>query len=130
MDRVVDTNFLISLWRDQSVGKAGKWLKQNTDLSLGIPWVVKAEFLSGAIHAGHRKAPVAGFLDRYTTLWPNEGTIHRFAELYAHLKKKNQLPGPHDLWIACIAIENQVPLLTRNVKQLSRIPELKIEDFG
>ncbi len=130
IDRVIDTNFLISLWREKSAGKAGQWLQSNPDLALGIPWLVKAEFLSGSIYSGHCEETVSDFLERYPTLWPEESTIRRFASLYAHLKKKNQLPGPNDLWIACTALEEKVPVVTRNLKQFEVIPDLKIEDFG
>jgi len=59
VDRLLDTNFLISRWREGEGSNASAWLKANGNLVLGIPWIVKAEFLRGAEIAGHdRQASV------------------------------------------------------------------------
>ncbi|MEO0452558.1 MAG: type II toxin-antitoxin system VapC family toxin [Verrucomicrobiota bacterium] len=129
IDYLIDTNFLISVWREKSAGKAWAWLRNHPDQSLGIPWIVKGEFLCGSIYTGQDASVVNDFLDRYPTLWPDERIVQRFASLYAILKKKNALPGPHDLWIASTAIEIETPLLTRNVAQFRRIPGCVIEAY-
>jgi hypothetical protein len=49
VDRVLDTNFLIARWREGEGGPASVWLKANANLILGIPWIVKAEFLRASV---------------------------------------------------------------------------------
>ena len=48
VDRLLDTNFLISRWREGRNSPAAKWLRDNADLAVGLPWIVKGEFLRGA----------------------------------------------------------------------------------
>ncbi len=129
VDRLLDTNFLISRWRDGKNSSAAQWLHDNADLALGLPWIVKGEFLRGAVVAGHPPGEVRAFLDRFPTAWPDDATLEIYAELFARLRSANTLPGPHDLWIAASAIQLRVPLVTRNTAQFSKIEGLKLESY-
>ena len=114
VDRVLDTNFLIARWREGEGGPASVWLIANANLILGIPWIVKAEFLRGAEIAGHDRQAIRDFLKRFPTVWPDEDTLEIYASLYSTLKKRNELIGPNDLWIAASALQNSVPLVSKN----------------
>jgi tRNA(fMet)-specific endonuclease VapC len=129
VERLLDTNFLISRWRDGKNSAAAKWLRDNVDLAVGLPWIVKGEFLRGAVVAGHAPGEVRSFLDRFPTAWPNDATLEIYATLFARLRIANTLPGPHDLWIAATAMQLGVPLVTRNTVQFSRIEGVTIESY-
>ena len=129
VDRLLDTNFLISRWRDGEKSAAAKWLKANPDLVVGLPWIVKAEFLRGASIAGHNPREVREFLDRFPVAWPNEETLDLYAVLFAKLRAANALPGPNDLWIAASALQHSVPLVTHNTAQFGRIEGLRLESY-
>lgn len=58
--------------------------------------MVKAEFLRGAVVVGQDYARIRDFLDRHTTVWPDETTLSLYAQIYANLHLQNQLIGPHD----------------------------------
>ena len=129
VDRVLDTNFLIARWREGEGGPASLWLKANASLILGIPWIVKAEFLRGAEIAGHDRQGIRDFLKRFPTLWPDEDTLEIYASLYSTLKKRNELIGPNDLWIAASALQNSVPLVSKNKIEFQRVPGLPLESY-
>lgn len=129
IERLLDTNFLVSRWRDGRGSAAGAWLEANRELQVGLPWIVKAEFLRGAVVAGHGTADVETFLARYPTAWPDDRTLTLYAELYARQRRANALPGPNDLWIAAAALQLGVPLVTHNTAHFAKIEGLRLESY-
>ena len=129
VDRLLDTNFLISRWREGRNSPAAKWLRDNADLAVGLPWIVKGEFLRGAAVAGHQPGAVRDFLDRFPTIWPDNTTLEIYALQFARLRAANSLPGPHDLWIAAAALQFDIPLVTRNTGQFARIEGIQLEGY-
>ena len=130
MDYLVDTMFLIGRWRNQRTGPEQCFIDEHHDVSLGIPWVVKAEFLKGSEFARHNADEVMEFINRYRVVWPDEKTLTIYAHLYAQLRQSGKMIGLHDLWIASSALQTDLPLVTRNVKEFSRVPGLRIEDYA
>jgi tRNA(fMet)-specific endonuclease VapC len=129
VDRLLDANFLILRWRQGERSAAANWLNANGDLVLGISWVVKAEFLRGAEVAGHDREAIKDFLKRFPTVWPVDETLEIYASLNAALKKRNELIGPHDLWIAACALQKSVPLVSNNKIEFERVPGLALEYY-
>jgi predicted nucleic acid-binding protein len=123
---LADTNFLIRLWRDARSPERLRDLAPFLDSEIRLVWVVKAEFLRGAVLAGHDHTLIGEFFKRYRTLWPDEKTLELYAQIYANLRGQNQLIGPHDLWIAASAQQHGLPLLTRNAAEFERIPGLDV----
>ena len=39
------------------------------------------------------------------------------------------LAGPNDMWIAAHALASGVPLITNNVAEFSRVPNLVVDDW-
>ena len=130
MDYLLDTNFLIGLWREPATGPEARFLASKADATLGIPWIVKAEFLAGAVVAGHALPRVAAFLADYPVVWADEDILMRYAELYARSRRLGIQVGRNDLWIGAAAVARGLPLLTRNVAELSRIEGLRITDYA
>lgn len=95
-----------------------------------MPWIVKAEFLRGAVFAGHGAEELEKFLSRFPTLWVSESTISRYVATYVVLLRTNALIGANDLWIAASALEHRLPLLTRNVGEFRRVPDLDVIDYS
>ena len=129
VDRLLDANFLIARWRDGEKSAAARWLKANPDIVVGLPWIVKAEFLRGAAVAGHDPHQVHAFLDRFPVTWPDDQTLDLYAAQFAKLRAIIALPGPHVLWIAACALQHQVPLVTRNTAQFKKIEGLRLEIY-
>ena len=120
MDFLLDTNFLIGLWRQPNAGAEVDFLEANPDAVLGLPWIAKGEFLAGAFMASHDRDCVVKFLSPYPVVFPGDGTLVAYAELYAATRTQRRHVAINDLWIAAAALERGVPLLTRNVKDFPR----------
>lgn len=129
VERLLDTNFLISRWRDGGKSAAARWLDANPDLVVGLPWIVKAEFLRGAAVAGHNPGEIREFLDHFPVAWPDDQTLEIYAVQFAKLRAVNALPGPNDLWIAASALQHRVPLVTRNTAHFGKIERLRLEAY-
>ena len=48
---------------------------------------------------------------------------------FERLKRSRVRIGTMDLKIAAIALANNATVLTRNIKDFSRVPELRVEDW-
>ena len=126
---LADTNFLIRCWRNASQPERLRHLAHYLESEIRLVWIVRAEFLRGAVMAGHDSVRVSEFLGRHKTLWPDEETLTLYAQLYTTLSRTNQMIGPHDLWIAATARQHQLPLLTQNVNEFRRVSGLQVVDY-
>jgi len=130
MDYLSDTTFLIDLWRErESGGPASSFATVHFEAVVALPWISKAEFLRGAFVAKQGHAGEV-FLRNFQTVWPGEGTLRIYAEIFSDLRSVNKMIGPNDLWVAACAREFGLPLLTRNVQEFMRVPELKVVDYA
>ncbi len=130
VDFLIDTTFLIRLWRERKRSTEHRFVVQHPEESVCMSWVVKGEFLRGAVVAGHDAEDVHAFLDRYPTVWATDETLRQYAQVYKGLIASRQMIGANDLWIAASAIEHDLPLLTRNIGEFQRVPELRIVDYA
>lgn len=131
MDCLIDTNFLIVLWRQGPVALSPAVRNRFVDSTLAMPFVVEAEFLRGAAYAKQDLDGVQAFLAQYPTLWPTPATLRLYAETCAALRRSGAgLIGPNDLWIAALALEKKLPLLTANAAEFRRVKGLEVVDFA
>ena len=71
-----------------------------------------------------------GFLFKEHRYLPfSERCAQASAHLRAKLKIKGLLIGPYDLLIAGTALEHQMTIVTSNVLEFRRLPEIAIEDW-
>lgn len=129
MDYLLDTSFLIGLWRQRAKGPEAAFLAAQSEAVLALPWIAKAEFLCGAVAADHDLERVAAFLADFPIIWPDENTLLRYARLFSRLREQQRRVGPNDLWIAAAAMEHNLPLLTRNIKELERVEGLSVVNY-
>ncbi|HVE51437.1 MAG TPA: type II toxin-antitoxin system VapC family toxin [Casimicrobiaceae bacterium] len=130
MDFLIDTTFLVGLWRQPAKGSEARFLRGHADAAFGLPWVAKGEFLAGAVIAGHDLERVAAFIADYALVLPDSDTPLHYAKAFASLRKRKLAVGPNDLWIGVAAIQTGVTLLTRNARELSRIDGLNVVDYA
>ena len=60
----------------------------------------------------------------------DEMAAAEYAVIRARLEKKGTVISERDTQIASIAMANKLAVVTHNVKEFSRIPKLKIEDWA
>ena len=56
-------------------------------------------------------------------------TVEYYARVRAYLESRGTPIGANDLWIAAQALENSVTLVTHNVNEFQRVPNLLVEDW-
>jgi tRNA(fMet)-specific endonuclease VapC len=57
---------------------------------------------------------------------PNLVTSYYYAPIYTELKTKGQLIQQNDVWIAALAMQNELTLLTRD-KDYERVSSLRMQ---
>lgn len=85
------------------------------------------EFWHGAERAGTPKDVVRDFLTLGQAIWDPEPVVPEYARLCATLQDQpvfRQI-GQNDLWIAAIALAENKPLVTRNLRHFREVPNLR-----
>ncbi len=123
MDLIADTSFFIDLQRKKP-GPA-EWVSANPKARLVLTPITYAELLVGQ----PEESIVKAFVGSGPRLEIGFDTAKEFGRLARLLRQTGQLIGPHDLWTASIAIVNGLPVLTRNISEFARVPELRVETY-
>lgn len=101
---------------------------------LGVPAIVEYELRYGLLRlpaeaAAPRLAALAQLLRPMQPLpFDSECAIHA-ARLRVELEAAGTPIGPHDTLIAATALRHQATLVTRNVREFSRIPGLQCQNW-
>jgi len=69
------------------------------------------------------------FVSAFEILFFDDLDARFYGEIRAALEAKGQTIGPYDLQIAAQAISKDLILVTNNVREFKRIPNLKIENW-
>ena len=123
---LLDTNFIIHLMKGDPATL--QFCKHHPMSSLNLCTIVEAELSFGAFNG----TKVVENLDRLRALqsfnsWDFDSDCALiYGRTRADLKKKGIAIGPHDLLIAAVALKYQATLVTRNIAELSQIPELSV----
>lgn len=121
----LDTNRLTDLFQGDAVLAA---LPGTCD-EVWIPFAVLAEMKAGfygGTKRAHNEALLASLLERETVsiLLAGRETTEQYARLFVQLKRAGTPVPDNDLWIAALAIENDLELLTRD-RHFDRLPQLR-----
>lgn len=120
----IDTTVFIGFMRGQEPN-AGAMERVAKESICYITAISAYELLFGAARA-KRHIEEQSLLE-ITTVLPFS---YRAAQLAANLISQNQDIGVKDVLIAAICIENQLPLLTSNLRHFNRIPDLQVISAG
>ena len=128
-----DTSFLIDLSREASREKpAGAFeLIESLDPSevLAISVHVACELRAGAELARRplrELEAVDELLSGFLVAYPDDRFAPMYGRLLASSSRSGRVPASMDLLIATAALIDDAPLVTRNVKDFSRIPGLRV----
>lgn len=127
---LLDTNFCIEILNKKD-SPAAKKLTQASPRHIRLCTVVKAELFHGAYKSGRELniKLVREFCNLFESLPFDDRAAEAYGQIRTELEKQGKLIGPNDLLIASIAVANGVILITHNVSEFSRVPQLKIEDW-
>jgi tRNA(fMet)-specific endonuclease VapC len=120
----LDTNRLTDLFRSDT--ELARELESCDEV--WIPLIVlgelKASFLDGDRHQ-HKEATLRRLLTKATfgVLVPDRETADHYATSFVQLKRAGTPIPQNDIWIAALAIEHDLTLITRD-QHFDRIPQL------
>jgi tRNA(fMet)-specific endonuclease VapC len=120
----LDTNRLTDLFHGDK--PLAEWLGQCEEV--WIPLIVLAEITAG-FYGGTQQQQnqilLRKLLSKSTVgvLLPGRETAERYARLFVQLKRAGTPIPDNDLWIAALALEHDLTLITRD-RHFQRIPQL------
>jgi len=125
-DFLFDTNAIIAIFNDQSL------LKQlNLAAKLRLPCIVVGELAFGAYKSANpaqNLKRIQDLLEISTVLDCDQQTGHHYGAVKSALRKKGHPIPDNDIWIAAVAIQYELPLLT-NDKHFHEVDGLAIVNW-
>ena len=128
---MLDTNICIYVLKNHSDKLRHKF---NATQGLGISTIVYAELCYGIENSDSpKKAQRWQQLELFTqnlniTDWSKEAAKH-YGSIRAVLKQQGTLIGNNDLLIAAHALSLNAILVTNNVREFNRVPDLSVENW-
>ncbi len=131
MKYFLDTNICIYFLKGMYPRLKDNLLNHNPQM-IAIPSMTKAELLYGA-EKSQKKEENLEKIGKFLKPFEIKGFNDDEAEIYAIIRSKLEMKGtpigPNDMIIASIVLANNGVLVTKNIKEFSRIDDLKIEDW-
>lgn len=128
-----DTSFLIDLQQEEEAGRPGPALEFLETLDerevLAISVHVLSELLCGAELAPNRPRAhqaIHRLTDGFIVSHTDERFAPAYAKLFASLGRSKRTVAAMDVLIATAALLDDAQLVTRNVKDFSRVPGLRV----
>lgn len=127
----LDTNICI-YFLNGSMPSVRDHLLNTPPNEIKIPVIVHSELIFGA-QKSKRKQENLQKANRFLKPFEIVNYMQEISETYAELRlkveSKGTTVGPNDLLIAAIAVSDNGTLVTRNTKEFSVIPQLKVEKW-
>lgn len=124
---LLDTCFLIDLQDELRSGRsrgAYDLLRRRGKAVPRIALVSWLEFAEGFDDAQEEACRL--FLAQFQLILPTAAIAWRASRISRNLRASGNLIADHDLWIAATALEEGVPLVTRDSRHFARVPGLTI----
>jgi tRNA(fMet)-specific endonuclease VapC len=128
---LIDTNICIYLIKDKPHSVVQK-IEKNEPYQIKISSITVGELEYGAFKSKNKeqnRKTLLKFLSPFDILFFDDRDAECFGEIRAFLEQSGKIIGPYDLQIAAQAICRDLILVTNNVKEFQRIPNLKIENW-
>lgn len=127
---LLDTNTCSELIKNPQGKVANKLFHVGMHL-IGINWVVEAELRFGAKlkNSAQLTQRVEALLNELNRIEFDEQLPVHYADIRAKLTLQGDVIGSNDLWIAAHARSSGLCLVTRNIKEFERVPNLPLENW-
>ena len=129
---MLDTNICIYAINNKPISYLQKLEKLALTNTLSISSIVLAELQYGVSNSNYPKQNqinLDNFLTKLCVIDFTEKCAFYYGELRAKLKKEGIIIGNNDLLIASHALAENATLVTNNISEFTRIPELIIENW-
>ena len=131
IEYLLDTNICIYVINNRKP-EVRKKLFQINPSSIAVSSVCLSEMLYGAAksHAPDKASRAAKlFCSNFQTLPFDNEDAETFGLIRAYLERRGCPIGPYDMQIAAQALTRNLILVTNNVREFERVPNLKIENW-
>ena len=132
MKYLLDTNICIYIINEKP-GKILKKFSQYPVHEFGISSITHAELQYGVAKSKQKsrnQAALHEFLLPLTILpFHGKRLVERYGEIRAFLESKGKMIGPLDTLIAAHALSLDLTIISNNIREFSRIPNLKCENW-
>jgi len=128
---LLDTNACIKVLNASSAPLVAR-LRRRAPSELRVSSVTRAELLYGArrsARVAENLGVLAAFFAPLVSIPFDDACAEQYGALRASLASAGRPIGPNDLLIAATALAYDLTLVTHNLREFSRIPALKIEDW-
>lgn len=112
-------------------GVVGQRLRQYAVSATGVSVIVVSELRYGVarVNSPRLLRQVEWALSKVTPLPLDEPVAHAYAHLRTDLERRGTPIGPNDSFIAAHALALDLPLITDNIREFSRVPNLRVENW-
>lgn len=127
--KLLDTDLCIHLLNAREPQLIAR-LRSHRPPEIAICSVVRAELLWGAHNSRRRDenlSRVRAFVAPFLSLPFDDASADHYGLIRAALVARGQPIGPNDTLIAAIARAHDAVVVTRNVREFSRVPDLELE---
>jgi tRNA(fMet)-specific endonuclease VapC len=128
---LLDTNICIYIAKQKPVNVLHHFEKLSVG-EVGMSTITFGELLFGAQKSQHPKQALH-ILEELAGLIPPLPISIEAGKFYGKirnsLEKQGKIIGNNDLWISAHALALNVTLVTNNLKEFSRVPHLKVENW-
>jgi tRNA(fMet)-specific endonuclease VapC len=125
---ILDSTFLVDLERERKRGERGpamEFLRANEGVFFAITFTIAGELAAGR-SLGMDREKWERFIQPFRMYAYSPEVAWTFGRAFRQLQGEGTLIGANDLWIAATALANDVPIVTRNERDFSRVEGLKV----
>lgn len=126
-----DTDFLVTILRGR-YPEIIPWWDGLEGHQHGVSEMVRAELLVGCRKSSSPKLAVPEaieLLSRFGAFPYGGDAVEHYADIRCHLEREGTPIGPNDLIVAATARAAGATLITGNVREFSRVPDLALRDW-
>lgn len=128
---LLDTNICIYLLKQKYVFLQER-IEKEEPFNVAISSITVAELEFGVAkskYPGKNKTAILEFLSSFEIIPFSERDCESFGIVRAHLNSKGTPIGPYDLQIASQCLARDLVLVSNNIKEFKRVPNLKYENW-
>lgn len=126
---ILDTCFLIDAERELRRAEMGRALSflEGCQKKTAITFTIAGELAAGRTLS--RYEVWLEYISSHTLLEYSNEIAWQFGCIYRDLQEDGKMIGANDLWIAATALVHAMPVVTRNVDEFSRVPDLEVVPY-
>jgi tRNA(fMet)-specific endonuclease VapC len=132
MRYLLDTNICIYIAKQKPLEVLARFRRLRYG-DVGMSVITHLELVYGAWKSHYREANLQSLqsLERLIPVLPLDANVsHHYGQLRAELESKGAPIGAYDLLIAAHALALGLTLVTNNVREFRRVPQLSIENWA